>query len=301
MKITLPVLFTVAMLLPSMSWAQELTPRAYWPAPKGTRIATIGYSYVSGDTIPDPSLPLTGVDSAIGSLSLGYLQTISLWGRSANVIVELPYSDGDTVGTGNFGENLKREYKGVGDASATLSVNFLGAPSMTPPEFAELRLDPGLIIGGSLKLVAPTGRYDSDRLINVSANRWAMKAELGVIVPIREKWLLEVDLGGWFFADNDDFLGLTKEQEPLAALQAHLVHTFNRGFWVSLDTSFYTGGRSTVGGRQLDDLQRDSKLGLTLVYPLGGKQALKVGYSMGSVIDTDEDFDVFILTYSKGF
>ncbi|MEH6580345.1 MAG: transporter [Halioglobus sp.] len=301
MKITLSVFFVVAMLLASMSGAQELTPRAYWPAPKGTRVATIGYSYVTGDIIPDPSLPLTGVDSTIGSLTLGYLQTIDLWGRTANVIVELPYSDGDTVGTGNFGENLKREYQGMGDVSATLSVNFLGAPSMTPPEFAELLRDPGLIIGGSLKLVAPTGRYDSDRLINVGANRWAMKAELGVIAPIREKWLLEVDLGGWFFADNDDFLGFTKEQDPIAGLQVHLVHIFNRGFWASLDTSFYTGGRSKVGDRRLDDLQRDSKLGLTLVYPMGGKQALKVGYSMGSVNDNDEDFDVFILAYSKGF
>ena len=34
---------------------QELSPRAYWPAPQGTRIATAAYAYTWGDVITDPS------------------------------------------------------------------------------------------------------------------------------------------------------------------------------------------------------------------------------------------------------
>ena len=93
------------------SWgllAQEMTPRAYWPSPKGTRVVTLGYSHVSGDTVPDPSLPVTGVDSKIDTLNLGYLQTTSLWGRTANIVVSVPYSDGETFGDVNFGEKLNK-------------------------------------------------------------------------------------------------------------------------------------------------------------------------------------------------
>jgi hypothetical protein len=282
--------------------AQEMTPRAYWPAPNGTRVVTLGYSHVSGDTVPDPSLPVTGVDSKIDTLNLGYLQTTSLWGRTANILVSVPYSDGDTSGDGNFGERLNREYKGLGDVSVTLSVNFKGAPTMTPQQFKGLLGNPKPIIGGSLKLVAPTGDYNSEQLINVGANRWAMKAELGLILPLRPRWLLEAAIGGWFFEDNDDFFaGLTREQKPIAAVQAHLIRTFNSGLWLSLDGNYYKGGRGTVDGRRLNDLQRDSKLGVTLHYPVTRRDFVKLGYTLGSVIDSDEDFDIVVLTYSHIF
>jgi hypothetical protein len=295
----------LSLLVLFSSWgllAQEMTPRAYWPAPKGTRVVTLGYSHVSGDVVPDPSLPVTGVDSNIDTINLGYLQTTSLWGRTANIVVSAPYSDGDTSGDGNFGEKLVREYKGLGDVSVSLSVNFIGAPSMTPQQFQGLRLNPKPIFGGSLKLVAPTGNYDSDRLINVGANRWAMKAELGMILPLSSNWLLEGAIGGWFFEDNDDFFaGLTREQKPIAAVQAHLIRTFNSGLWASLDANYYKGGRSTVDGRKLNDLQRDSKLGVTLYYPFTRRNVFKLSYMLGSVIDSDENFDIVVLTYSRIF
>jgi Putative MetA-pathway of phenol degradation len=280
---------------------QELTPRAYWPAPEGTRMVTIGYSHVSGDTIPDPSLPISGIESSIGTASVGYRQTLDLWGRTSNLIVQLPYSNGVTEGDGNFGQTLRRNYEGFGDVSATLSVNFLGAPSMDRGQFAQMRQNPNLIVGGSLKLVAPTGKYDSNRIINVGANRWAMKAELGLIAPLHRKWLLELGVGGWFFADNDDFLGFNRSQKPIAAVQAHLIHRFRPGFWASLDANFYRGGRSKVEDIRLDDLQRDAKVGLTLVFPFAPGHAFKLGYSLGSLNDSDEDFDVFQVAYSRLF
>lgn len=264
-------------------------------------MATIGYSFVSGDIVPDPSLPIAGVDSKIGSISVGYRETLNLWGRTANITLEVPYSDGDTEGENDFGETLVRDYKGMGDASVSLSVNFMGAPAMDVQEFAALRASPKPILGGSIKVVAPTGRYDSENLINVGANRWAIKAELGFMAPLAPKWLLELDLGVWMFDDNDDFLGFTKEQKPITAIQAHLVHRFARGFWGSLDASLYKGGRSTLDGNRLDDLQRDSKVGVTLVYPFARKQAVKVGYSVGSLNDSDEDFGIWVASYSRVF
>jgi hypothetical protein len=37
--------------------AQELTPRFYWPSPRGTKVAVAGYSHVYGDVLMDPSIP----------------------------------------------------------------------------------------------------------------------------------------------------------------------------------------------------------------------------------------------------
>ena len=280
--------------------AQNLTPRAYWPAPKGIKVAVVGYSYATGDVLFDPSIPLYGVDSSINAGLVAYLQTFSLWGRTTNILVELPYSWGTTQGQ-LFADPARRDFSGLGDLGVTLAINLLGAPSMTPAQFQELRTSPHPILGASLKVVAPTGRYDSDRLINVGGNRWAAKAELGYMIPFRPKWLLELEAGAWFFGDDDDFLPGKREQEPVYAGQIHLVHRFKPGFWASLDGTYFTGGRQTIGGNRLGDVQRNSRLGGTVVVPFRGRHAIKVGYSKGVVTEFGTDFQQFIVSYQTVF
>ena len=280
--------------------AQELTPRAYWPAPKGTRVAVVGYTYAFGDVATDPSLPVFGVDSKINTGFLAYFQTLSLWGRTSNIVVEGSYSQGTTVGTLE-GEPARRDFSGVGDLGVTLSVNLLGAPTMSLVQFQELRRNPHPILGASVKVLAPTGHYEPDKLINVGANRWAIKAELGYMIPLVPKWLLEGELGAWFFGDNDDFLGVTREQTPVIASEIHLVRRFRPGFWAALDLNFYTGGRSTVGGVLSADLQRNSRFGATVAVPLGGRHAIKMSYSTGVVTESGGDFEVFLLNYQLVF
>jgi hypothetical protein len=277
--------------------AQELSPRAYWPAPKGTKVAVVGYQYSTGDVVTDPSLPILGVDSRINSSYAAFLQTLNLWGRTANVIVELPYSWGTTVGTLD-GEPARTDFSGFADLGVTLSVNLVGAPTMTPADFLALRRHPRPIFGATLKVIAPTGSYDPEKLINISGNRWAVKGELGFIFPLKPRWLLEMELGTWFFGDNDDFLGVTREQRPVAAVQLHLVRRFNPGFWAALDANVYTGGRSTVDGIPLGDLQRNSRLGATIAVPFGGRSAIKAGYSTGVVTESGGNYKAFLVTYN---
>jgi hypothetical protein len=293
------ILLAIALAMPLVTQAQELSPRTYWPSPEGTRITTISYTHVSGDITPNPTSPITGVDSSINTLHLGYRHTLSLWGRTANLTVDLPYSDGDTVTDIESNEKFRHVYNGIGDITTTLSVNLLGAPAMTKQQFGELRRNPRPILGVSLKVVAPTGAYGSDTTINIGTNRWAMKAELGYITSISPRWLLEVALGSWFFTDNNDFLGVTKEQKPIVAIEGHLVHRFKPGLWASLDMNYYTGGRSTVDGIELVDLQRNIKLGATIVYPFGGGHAIKLGYSHGSLADSVKTFQHFQISYLR--
>ena len=277
--------------------AQELTPRAYWPAPKGTMVAVVGYQYSTGDVLIDPSLLLTGLDSRIHVGFLGYLQTFSLFNRTANLIVELPYTWATT--TGNIidpvGETPGKRYvSGLADIGITLSINLIGAPSMTLENFQQLRKTPHQILRASLKILAPTGAYEEDKLINIGSNRWAFKPELGYMSPLAKKWMLELEFGMWFFGDNNEFLGKTRKQDPIFATELHLVRRFMPGFWASLDFNFFGGGRTNLLG---EDLQRNSKIGGTIVYPFAGRHAIKGGFSMGVVTESGDNFTTLILGY----
>lgn len=283
-------------LLAVPSVAQELSPRAYWPAPRGTQLLFVGYSYSWGDIVTDPSLPVVGVDSRINTAVVGYMRTLNLWGRTSNILVEVPYAWGTTEGSVE-GQPARRDVSGLGDVAVTLSANLLGAPSMTTAEFQELRQNPHQILGASLKLVAPTGDYEEDKLLNVGTNRWAVKAELGYAYPITSRSILELELGAWYIGDNDEFLGTTREQAPIVAFESHLVRRIKPGFWVSLDLNHYAGGRTTVGGDLRADLQRNTRFGATVAYPFAGRHFIKTSYSTGVVTTSGGDFDVLLLTY----
>ncbi len=280
--------------------AQELTPRLYWPSPKGTRVLVTGYSYITGGVIFDRTIPISEANSRINSSILAYLQTIELWGRSSNLMVELPYAWGHTKGL-LAGEPARRDFAAFGDLGFTLTVNLLGAPSMTLEDFLELRANPHPIIGASLKVVAPTGNYDEDRLINVGANRWAARAQLGSIIPLKPTWLLELSASAWFFGDDNDFLPGKRVQNPIFAGQFNIIKRFRPGFWGSLDFSFFGGGRQTIGGGALSDTQRNLKVGGTLVIPFKRRHAIKIGYANGVVTRYGSDFDQFLLTYQVLF
>jgi hypothetical protein len=277
-------------------FAQELTPRSYWPAPQGTKVLVAGYSYTDGDVLFDRSLPVSGVDSKIHLGVLAYQQTLGWWGRSTNLLVELPYSQGTTKGF-LAEEPAHRDFAGIADLSVTLTVNLLGAPSMTREDFQALRANPHPILGASLKVVAPTGSYDADRLINVSGNRWAARAQLGYIIPLKFKWLLELTAGVWFFGDNTEFVTGTREQEAIFSAQANLIKRFRPGFWASLDLTYFAGGRQTIGGDRLDDAQQNLKVGGTLVVPFHGRHAIKLGYANGAMTKYGNNFNQILVSY----
>ena len=66
---------------------------------------------------------------------------------------------------------------------------------VNPDRQGYLRATPRTIVGASILVQAPTGGYESDKVINVGTNRWAVKPAVGVIWPMRPTWLLEFELG----------------------------------------------------------------------------------------------------------
>ena len=185
--------------------AQEITPRLFWPTPKGTKLLVAGYSYSSGGVFFDYSIPIEDADSTVNTGVLAYAQTLGLWGRTSNILFEQPYSKGTAQGL-LLGQPVATDFSAFGDLGVTLNVNLRGAPTMDREAFLEYRANPRPIIGASLKLIAPTGHYDPNRVLNVGANRWAARLKLGTVIILKPSWLLELSANTWLFADNDEFI-----------------------------------------------------------------------------------------------
>ncbi|MGO4304436.1 transporter [Cupriavidus sp. RAF12] len=274
--------------------AQELEPRAYSAAPIGTHFLLATYARLGGDVLTDPSLPITDVNAKIDIFALGYLQVFDLLGRTASVGVVLPYSRANV--TGNVFDAPNSVYRaGVGDAYLRLAVNLLGGAAKTPAEFA--RHPPVPTLGASLTVVAPSGQYHANRLINIGANRWAFKPELGVSVPFGNNWFAESSFGVWLFTANDEFLGSRqRQQSPIAVVQLHGGYQFRPGLWLAADAGFYGGGNTTVDGVRNDDRRTNTRYGLTLSVPLVANWSGKIGVSKGWITRAGGDYKAITLT-----
>jgi hypothetical protein len=277
--------------------AQELVPRAYWPAPTGTKLFVTSYQYSEGDVLTDPSLPVEGVESKIEFLSLTYQQTFDWFGRTTNLQLNLPYAWGHSEGFVE-GQFRTRDISNFADARARLSVNLAGAPAMDGAAFQVLRAKPETIVGASILVSAPTGDWEPDKVINAGLNRWAVKPAIGVIYPLRPKLLLEFEVGAWFIGDNDEFLGATREQDPILSTEFHVIKRIRPGFWASLDVNYYWGGRSEVGDVTRDDRLENSRVGATFVMPFKRRHALRIAASVPLNTSAGGDFDTVTVSYA---
>jgi hypothetical protein len=199
-------------------------------------------------------------------------------------------------GTADYeGERVTRSVCGLTDARARVTVNFLGAPPLTRQEFAGY--DQDWVFGGSLQLGLPVGDYDSTRLVNIGANRSSTKLELGVAKNLA-RWLLELSLAETFYEDNGDFFGSRiREQEPITSLQGHAVYRFSSGVWLAIDATHYQGGETTTNGLRSNDLQSNTRLGLTASMPINAQHSVKIAASTGVSTRTGTDFDSLVAVW----
>lgn len=273
---------------------QEMEPRAYSPSPVGMNFIGLSWQNSSGGVTTDPTLPITNVDADIDNALVGYSRTFGLAGQAASIGAVLPYSWADVSGE-VFEESRSVERTGFADARLRLSVNLLGGPALDREQFA--RRTPGTILGASLTVVAPTGEYNKDKLINLGTNRWAFKPELGLYHPVG-RWSLELSGGIWLFTDNDEFLGDSRrEQDPITTVQAHVGYTFRPRLWVAANGTWYRGGDTTVDGVHNEDLQKTSRIGITVSVPLTSEQSLKVAWSDGTTTRIGADFTTWTVAW----
>ena len=173
------------------------------------------------------------------------------------------------------------EMSGFGDPRFRFSVNLFGAPALSVKEFANYQQD--LIIGVSLQVSAPLGQYDNSKLLNLGNNRWSFRPELG-ISKAWGPWTVEVAPSVTFFTDNTDFFnGSTFAQAPIYLVQGHIIYNFKSGAWMSLDGTYFTGGRTTLNGVRGDNEQANTRAGLTVALPVDRYNSIKLNASTGII------------------
>ena len=194
------------------------------------------------------------------------------------------------------GEQQSRALNGLLDLRIKFSVGLVGAPALTPEEFA--RIPRHTVIGASLSVIAPIGQYDSARAINLGFNRWGFKPEIGIWHPMG-RWTLEGSAGVWFYTTNDSYFpgAATRTQDPFVALQAHVRYTFESGAWIGLDSTWFSGGQTHVNEIALPDRQNSTRLGATLSLPMSDEQSLKFIYSTGLATRRGADFDAVVILW----
>jgi hypothetical protein len=280
--------------------AQDLDPRAYAKVPVGFTIATAGISVSSGGVLTDPTLPVENAHAKVWTPSVGIAQSFGLFGRTAQTLVALPYSWAHV--TGDVAEQVQQvDRSGLSDMRFRFSILLAGAPAMTPRQVASSPRTP--IVGASLTVAAPSGQYYPNRLINLGTNRWAFKPEVALSHPIAERWLVDVYAALWLFGANGSFYPGTarRTQELMGALQAHVSYSLSVKAWAAFDATWYAGGQTAVDGVPSGLHESNSRVGATLVFPVGSRHAIKVAGSTGAIIRSGADFDSVSVGWQTGW
>jgi len=275
---------------------QELQPRAYVPAPSGLNFFGVSYSKSTGDLLFDPSLPVQDGHANANTVAFSFGQSFGVLGRTAQALVVVPYVVANLNGRLGGGSEQFLYRSGLGDMAFRYSMNIYGAPAMTFREFAGYRQK--TIVGASVTVSAPTGQYDPNKLINIGANRWAFKPDVGVSRAIG-KWALEGDVGVWLFTANNQFYPTQhRTQDPLGSLQGHLVRSLPHRVWVTLDGVYFAGAISQIDGHTKDDRQSNVRIGATLGISVSRRQMMRVTFFDGAVTRIGADIRSIGISYS---
>ena len=274
--------------------AQELEPRTYANTPTGVNIFSAGYAYSSGNVLLDPTLPIENLDGKLNIGLVGYGRTFGLLDRNAKLKMFVPYAFGDWEGEFE-GAAAERDARGFGDIRVKLEWNFFGAPALSGKQFQSYKQR--TIVGTSIMVVAPTSDYNSDKLLNLGSNRWAVRTELGVSRAIGS-WAVELIGNAWWFGTNDNFFGGNKlEQDPLYVAKGHLIYSFRPGLWVGFGLGYGRGGQSQVNGVSRATEQENFRFGLSAAYPFNRQHGIVGSFTHAQNSGAGAEFDAFSLRY----
>jgi len=274
--------------------AQDLDPRRYVNLPIGQNFFGLAYAYSEGDVNVSASSPLSDASIRVDGPAVIYARTFGLAGNSGSFDMLVPYACANGNALFN-GERRSRSICGPGDARLRLSYNFLGAKAVSLSEFS--RQPQMVVVGTSVQVSVPTGQYDTDKLLNIGANRWYIRPEIGFSIPWR-KWSFEFATGVRFFTDNDEFLGTTLERDPIYNMQAHMIYDLTRRQWVSLDGNYFFGGETYQDGVPSAPRQDNSRLGFTWAVALNSQHILKFLVHTGVVGRIANDSDMYTVAWT---
>ena len=280
--------------------AQDLEPRRWSQLPTEVNFFGAGVAYSEGDIFLDPVLQIEDGTVDVLATSVAYVRSFGLFGRSARFDVSVPYARANWEGL-LAGEPASLRRQGFSDPRFRLSVLLYGGPALSPGEFAKTPRS-NTVVGMGLSVVAPLGEYINDKLLNLGQNRWIISPQLG-ITHTRGAWAYELTGSIFYFTDNDRFFqGSKLENDPLYAIQGHLIYTFRPGLWASISTAYGNGAEPTVSGVPKDAETENWINALSVGIPISPRQGIKLSYlNIRTQVPTGADLDTVVLTFQTMF
>lgn len=293
----------VAALTVEPARCQDLEPRRWTHLPVDLNVVGVGYGLSDVELFLDPVLQIEDARADMQTFIGSYVRTFEVAGRSARVDVLVPYSIGEWTGRLE-GEPASTERSGLGDPRIRLSVNLTGAPPLKGEEYvAYRRANPvTTTFGAALAVTLPLGQYDPNRLINLGQNRFSIRPQLGVL-HTRGPWSVELSGSIFFFTQNTEFFGdSVLQRDPVYGLQAHVVRSFGRGWWIAGGAGWGLGGETEVDGVNADNHIGDFLAGVSVGAPVARNQSVKIGYLRTETRElVGADADSLVLAWSVRF
>lgn len=262
--------------------AQEIEARAYSNAP-------IGINFVTGGIAQAKSGSYTLTTEAVNLTRI-----IDVFGQSGRISLLVPYAQ--LSGTGTIGpQNINASAEGLSDPVVKVSANLYGAPALSLDEFKNYQQD--LIIGASLAASIPWGKYNSDQMLNVGANRSVIQPGIGASQAVGP-WRLELSGMATIYTNNNNFLGgNTLSQNPMYSTETHVIYYFQNQAWISADATYYMGGQSYVNGFPINGSQENWRFGSTLSYPINKQNSIRLTGSKGIYSRTNNSYDALGISW----
>ena len=287
-------IFAALLLISAPGIAQELEPRSLTNVPTGTNFAMMVYGFASGNILFDPALPLEDVNARIHSIAGVYVRSFNFLGMGAKSNIVLPYAHGNWDGN-YLGIDTALTRSGMADLRLGFSFNFIGSPALEKDKFSSYSQK--TIAGFSFQMVAPTGQYFDDKLINIGSKRWAFRPQLGISHKL-SSWFIEYYLNVWLYTTNSSFLvDNTLKQKPIGALKVHVIKSFKKGIWAAVGAAYAHGGRTFINDEKRDSNISVLRYGAVVAVPVHPQHSFKLKFTSTRRFEQGPEFEAISLSY----
>jgi len=275
--------------------AQFSDPRTYVNTPVGINQLELGYAYARSDTSIDTSIIVNDAEFNLNQGVIDYTRYFGFlhrlaWAEAAVPIAGLSGSIPDA--------NISGAITGTGDSSYSVAMLLKGGSALSVSQFADYK--PTTTLGLSLTVTAPTGLYNSNKLLNLGSDRWSFKPEFAVSVPFgaAQKWEFDAYANPYFYTDNHSYRGREiLHQRTLPGLEGHISYAFNNTVWAALDTRYSFRGDTSLNGVNQDNSQENFILGTEVNVFLNSRNSLVFEFGKALVHQNGPTITAFAVKY----
>jgi hypothetical protein len=257
--------------------AQFTDPRNYDNTAIGINQLEFNYAYLHANASIDTSLIVTGANLDLNQGTIDYKRYFGFLHRLMWLEAAVPVAG---LGGSVSGTTIQGSTTGAGDSSYQVAMLFKGGPALTVVEFQNHR--PTTTLGGSFTITAPTGLYNSNRILNLGSDRWSFKPEIAFTHPFgaEQHWEFNAYANVAFYTDNTSYHGKQiLGQDPIPGFEGHISYSFSNSIWASVDARYSSRGTTFLNNLSQNNRQQNFILGSEMGISLSSRNSLLLEFA----------------------